>query len=292
VSDAAGRAYRADVSHLFLVDPLGKRLARVSGRSGRRASTGEAVALDRGALGWVVRRGAPQAVTLTDPGSGGRMVSFLVPIRGVAPHGLLVLENCSDAEGPPELASLDEILQRVGEMIDVEKNLVAQEVLSQLQLRIQDQIPRLATLLPHERARSVLEFAVDLVAAECAVWTPSSDSRPIWTRPSGNAAAALQTRFRRDLAAVSDCVLAEGGAWAGADGVHHGESGAPAELPSGPAPWMGVTTPGSGGTLVVVFSPDDPAGTPAQVPSAVLLRILRDLAEQLPQDLRPTRQVA
>jgi len=288
VGGAASRAYRAEAHHLFVVDPLGKRLERLTGRSDRRRSQGDFLALDRGALGWAVRRGAPQAVVLTDPATGDSSVSFLVPIRGTSPHGLLVLENTDPATGPEELAALDEILQRVGEIIEVEKNLVAQEVFTQLQLRIQDHAHRFGSLLPHERARAVIEFTVDLLAAECAVWVAPPDERPIWTRPSGNHTAALQARFRRDLDAVARCIAERGGSVvAGLDPAEE-----PGETPAGFTPWVGVTTSAKGGVFIVVFSPEDAAGTPAQVPAPVLLRVIQELATHLPDDLRLARPAA
>jgi GAF domain-containing protein len=282
VADTLRKAYDADFAHAFLLDPVGKRLEMITPRRGVAVSRPEFVPMDRGLLGWVTRHGEPRVLETWDAAGEEGMATLFVPIRNGSPRGLLVLENIRlTAQGTAEalVASLNEITAQLGETIEMEKTLEAQEVLAQLQYRVAEQSARFAGLLPHERARAVLEFAVELLAAETAAWVRHADARPIWARPQTSNSTAVQTDFKPLLDSlvgwVGDNEQAAGGvALPGWD----------AQAPTAPAPYLGVRLTGTGNVLLLMFSPEEEAGPLIQIPPDVLLEVLRLLGEHLPHD--------
>jgi len=283
VAESIRRALGADLAHLFLLDPLGQRLERITDSAGLGSTSSEFVPIDKGMFGWAIRSGKAHALDLWDKTGTSGVTTYLLPIHQDSPCGLLVLENVPIAEAENEsqtsLLSLQDMLSHIGDMIEVETNLEAEELLSQMQMRVADHSARFTGLLPHERARAVLEFTVDLLAGETAVWIPAPGAKAVWARPSGPRTATIQAAFRPCLDAVETWVRErEAGA------IGSGEEGSASDAPPCASPCLGTVVGGGEGCFVLVFAPDDAAGTLAQVPTPILIRVMEQIGALLPED--------
>jgi len=281
VADAVARTFSAEIVHVFLVDPLGKRLETITPRRGMGAGAGSFISMDQGLLGWIVRHQTPRVFeTWTDDGSEG-VASFFIPIGSSRGQGLMLLENLPLKHRGAErfLATLSEIMDRVADMIEVEKSLEAQELLSQLQIRVAERSAHFAGLLPHERTRAVLEFTTELLAADTAVWEPT-DAAAVWARPGSTRIAALQRRFKEGFPVIADWILDQESAAGGFE-----LPGWSAEAPTGAAPYLGIRVAGAGGVLAVIFAEGEDTGPLAQAPPEVLFEVLRTVGAHLPPDL-------
>jgi GAF domain-containing protein len=284
--EAMKKALGAEFVHVFVVDPLGQRLELITPRRGATMVRPEYMPMGRGMFGWVARRGRPRTLTLWDEDTREGAATYLIPIQAEFPRGLIVLENAPTAaeHDAPKEAALHEIIVRVAEIIEVEKNLEAQELLSQLEMRVGEQSSRFAGLLPRERARAVLEFMVELLAGETAAWIPKPGAPAVWSRPTGPKNAAIQGEFKKCLDGVARWMgdrdeAAGGAALAGWD----------AQAPCSVAPYLCVR--GRNGDLVLLSFPfEETLGTLAQIPVSILYALMRKLTGYMPADLSGPRE--
>lgn len=286
VAESIRKTLHGDFAHLFLIDSLGQKLEPITPRRGSTISRGESVSLHQGMYGWAVRHLKPRVLVLKDEdsenGEINGIASYLIPIYAGPPRGLLVVEGVKltvDSDPEELLPALGDVMERVAEMIEVEKGLEAQELMSQLQMRTADQSARFRDLEPLDCARAVLEFSVDLLAAETAVWVPH-DSEPVWARPTGSRAASVQQTFTDRVNPIYE--------WAkdrdsGAGGAEFPDWDS--DAPEAKAPYLTLQTPGDTGIYVLVFSPDDQAGALSQVPLPILFNLMRQLAGFLPKEM-------
>ncbi|NNF07570.1 MAG: GAF domain-containing protein [Candidatus Eisenbacteria bacterium] len=286
VAESIRKTLHGDFAHLFLIDSLGQKLEPITPRRGSTISRGESVSLHQGMYGWAVRHLKPRVLVLKDEdsenGEINGIASYLIPIYAGPPRGLLVVEGVKltvDSDPEELLPALGDVMERVAEMIEVEKGLEAQELMSQLQMRTADQSARFRDLEPLDCARAVLEFSVDLLAAETAVWVPH-DSEPVWARPTGSRAASVQQTFTDRVDPIYE--------WAkdrdsGAGGAEFPDWDS--DAPEAKAPYLTLQTPGDTGIYVLVFSPDDQAGALSQVPLPILFNLMRQLAGFLPKEM-------
>ena len=281
IGEALRNTTRADFVHVYMVDPLGRRLELISPPQGSAHSGGRFHPMDRGTLGWVSRHGSIQHFELVDERTGHKTATVYMPVRTAHPHAVLVLENLpTDSQPLPELLALfKDVLQQITEFISVEEGVDAQELLNQLNLRVADQRAEFMALPMSQRARAILEFTTQLLAAESALWVPES-GRPVSTRPKDRRAAELLERARED----SDTLVS----WIESKGAAAGGAVAPgwdSRAPRGPAPWIGVAHPRGEGALLVFFSPSEETGSPAQVPPHVLFEVLLHVVGLIPEAL-------
>ncbi len=277
VGDALGAALAADFVHFFVVDPLGRRLELQTPPRGTAVWHPKSQPLDKGFLGWAVREGTPRLLGVAEDGRDERAAMICLPIQSTRPHALVVLENVPLAGTSPEkiMALLTRLIDHVEQIIGVEEGVDAQELLYQLKMRVTDQTPQFAPLPPVLRTRAALELAVQLLAGEAAIWVPPHGARPVTSEPHTARAANLLAEARASLDLLSELVQDRGAVAGGSDAA-----GWDAKAPRGPAPYVGVSTGGDeGGVLLLFFAPDETVGSPAQVPAQVLIEVLVKISE-------------
>ena len=282
VSQALGSAFNCDLADLYLVDPLGVRLERAGSHGTLGLSSSQNI--DKGMLGWVLRDGQVRVLeTWSRDGSEG-VATFFLPIRGDWDHGLFVLENATlQSPGVEDYVVLfQDVLERLAEMIEVEKSLEAQELFSQLQLRISEQSRQFNGLLPRERARAILDFVTGLLSAETAVWV--RDDASLWARPSGPRTVALQTKLRPHMASLTEWVV---GKEEGAGGLDL--PGWDSDAPDVGAPFAASTVDGAGGCFMVFFSAEKSSEALGQMTPEIVIQVLRQLAKHFPEELQSGR---
>jgi GAF domain-containing protein len=281
VAEVLRRCLRADSTQLFLVDPLHRQMIPMgdSGRPSWSARTGT-MDLESGFLGWIMTRGRPRLLEVPDEASGERRALIAYPVHATHPHSLFVLENV-----PIDELSAEEILEVVGEavvqveeMIGVEEGVAAQELVSEFEMRIADQSSQLSHLAPDLAIRSLLEFTLDLLAAEAAVWIPRGGGSPIASQPSSLPSARILARAWSRLEEI--------GRWVRERGIVAGGShawGWDDDGPDSPAPYVGACAPDGESILLLFFS--DEFGGVAQVPAHVLRRALTRISERIGERL-------
>jgi hypothetical protein len=279
VTDALRTAAAADYAYLYLLDELSRRLKPLTAASGVCALTPGPVPVDRGFLGWIMRHGRPQILEACDERSGERVGILCYPLHASRSHSLLLLENIPlDQISRDELLLMaEEVLGQVEETIGIEVNVRVHELISELNMRIADQIGQLGELPAPERIPALVEFTVNLVAAEAAAWIPGPDQKPIMSKILTPQAQLIQSWG--DFEALARWTLEKGSEAEGAV-ARWWDSGAPA----GPAPYVGVPAPGGEGVLMVFFSPEEDAGAQSQVPPHVLWQVLNRLTELIARE--------
>ena len=279
IGDALRNSTQAELMHLFMVNPLGRGLELFTPARGLSAPVARLEALDRGVHGWVVRHGKLQIAELEDPDSGSRIANVYLPIRASHPHALLVLEAVPAGPNLREemVPLLRDVLDQIGEFLSVEEGVDAQELLNQLNLRVTDQSEVLKSLPPTQRRRAILEFTVELLAAEAAMWIPEGSGRAVSTRPGTRSTSEILAAARSDLEVLTDWIRSKGAVAGGAVAP-----GWDSRAPRGPAPYVGVAHPDGDGVAIVFFSPEEEAGSPAQVPPHVLFEVLLHVVGFMP----------
>jgi hypothetical protein len=250
------------------------------GGSPARAGFGSGTELESGFYGWVMRKGKPRLLEVLDEGTGERRALVIFPVHAAHPHSLFVLESVPIGELSANeiLEVLDEAIVQVEEMIGVEEGVAAQELVSEFEMRIADQSSQLAQLAPELAIRSLLEFTLDLLAAEAAVWIPGDGRAPISSQPTSLPAARILARAWGHLEAMRGWVC-ERGIVAGGSRVW----GWDIEGPEAPSPYVGVCARDGASVLLLFFS--DELGGVAQVPAHVLRRALTRISERIGERL-------
>jgi hypothetical protein len=273
VGELLGRAFRADYTHVFLADTLSRRLNMVTEGGGLGATVPRQQSLDRGFLGWIVRRGAVQVLEASDPRTGERQAVLCLPIESSQPHGLILLENVPLlAQSSEDLArQLADLVAHLGDLIARGEGVEVRQLQSQLVLRVRDRIEEVTALADADRVEALLALAVESLAAEAAMWIPEKGTEPV-VHP---ATAALLMDKEWDVNAVARWVrereMVAGGAFA---------PGWDVRAPRGPSPYVGVAN--LAGVLIAFFSPHEEAGSAAQLPPQVHFETLLQIADVLP----------
>jgi hypothetical protein len=258
-----------------VVDSLNRRLGLVGWRRGLSIASSRYQPLDRGILGWVVRRGVPQVLEALDERTGDCHAVVCLPLVTSRPHGLLVLENVALTS-----ASRDGLSLALGQVVACVTDLLAREEdhdLAQLQgemdKRLLDGLEAASRLPQPQADEALLELSTRILAAEAAMWIPSGGALAIRHAPTPLGTRLLE-QAEESLEAIS-CWVRDRGAVAGGAFA----PGWDAMAPRGPSPYVGVLA--GGGSLIVFFSPEEETGSPAQLPTQVHFETLGRIAERI-----------
>ena len=272
------RTVRADFVHVYLNDPLSQRLELISPARGLSATEGRYLPLDRGFYSWVVDRGVFQLLTAPDPESGFDRGVACLPVRTSRPCGLLVLEHFKVK--PEERTELRDLLvsvvEQLEEIFEVEQGVESQDILAGLRMRISDKKNELELLPAALRAQSVLEFAIQVLAAEAAVWLEGPGARPVIAQPQTRQAARIVADVWDSLDTLCGWIREYGSVASGSTGPGW-EPGAP----PGPSPYVGVRDERGSGVIMIFFN-DEERGTSVQLPARILVEVLRSLCALIP----------
>jgi hypothetical protein len=278
IAEALRRAVHADFAHVYLVDPLSQRLELISEARGISSTEGRYLSLDRGFYSWVVREGRLQLLSVVDQAEAVERLVACLPVKASRPYGLLVLENFavrSEEKGELRelLASVIELLE---EIFEVEQGVESQDVLAGLRMRIADKKNELAVLPPALRAQPALEFGLQILAAEAAMWLERPGARPVIAQPQTRQAARIVADAWDSLDTLCAWIREQGSTAWGGNG-HGWDPGAP----GGPAPYVGVREERGEGILIAFFSPGE-SGPSAQLPARILTDALAGIFELMP----------
>jgi GAF domain-containing protein len=92
-ADALGQALRADYAHCLVVDPSGAHLELFGAAKGLAVLRSDPQPVDRGFLGWALRRSCPTLLEALDQASGDRVALAYLPVISGRSQALLVLER-------------------------------------------------------------------------------------------------------------------------------------------------------------------------------------------------------
>ncbi len=221
----------------------------------------------------VMRHGYPVVLESEDPEDARKTMTIGYPIRASDPNGLVVLENIpAGLDQEQLLATLREVFEQLESMISIEENVAAQELVAELHMRIADLESELDSLPPPDRARALLALAVELVAAEVAIWI-SADGESLMTPCQTPDALRIQKWASGCLEALRSWAQANGALAEGMVATSWDD-----QAPSGPAPYVAVPDAEGGGALIVLFGPAELAEASRQLPTHVMWEVLRRLS--------------
>jgi|GEM_PF-773858 len=271
------KAVRADFVHVYLIDPLSQRLELITPTRGLSATEGRYLPLDRGFYSWVVDRGVFQLLTAPDSETGVDRAVACLPVRTSRPYGLLVLEHFkvlpeSRAQVRDLLAS---VIEQLEEIFEVEQGVESQDILAGLRMRLTDKKNELELLPSALRAQSVLEFALTALAAEAAVWLEGPGGRPVIAQPQTRQAARIVADVWDSLDTLCGWIREYGSAASGGTGP-----GWDPGAPPGPSPYVGVRDDRGNGVIMIFFNGEE--RTPIQLPARILVEVLRNMAQLIP----------
>ena len=278
IGELLRRTVRADFVHVYLIDPLSQRLELMSPARGLSSTEGRYLPLDRGFYSWVVDRGVFQLLTAPDPQTGFDRGIACLPVRTSRPYGLLVLEHFKVK--PEESTDLRDLLvsviEQLEEIFEVEQGVESQDILAGLRMRISDKKNELELLPAALRAQSVLEFAIQVLAAEAAVWLEGPGGRPVIAQPHTRQAARIVADVWDSLDTLCGWIREYGSVASGGAGPGW-EPGAP----PGPSPYVGVRDERGSGVIMIFFGDED-RGTSVQLPARILVEALHSLCALIP----------
>ena len=262
---------RAGDVRFYLLDSLGGEFDEITPHR-RLSVSGEGTrSRNRDFLGKVMRQGYPVILEPRDETNAGKAATICYPIRCSNLHSIIVLENISIETAQEQvLLTLQEVIGQLESMISIEENLAVQELVSELHMRIADLESQLDKRSPPERAQALLALALDLVAAELAIWIPNDGNGPSMTPSQTPDAVRIQrwatpgrlenlANWARVNGASAQGVVAR--SWDG-------------DAPEGPAPYVAIPDQDGRGVLLVFFAPAEVAETSRQVPSHVVWQVL------------------
>jgi GAF domain-containing protein len=273
------KAVRADFAHVYLIDPLSQRLELISPARGLTSTEGRYLPLDRGFYSWVVDRGVFQLLTVADSETGMERAIACLPVRTSRPYGLLVLEHFTyDPESRNEVRELlVSVIEQLEEIFELEQGMESQDILAGLRMRITDKKNELELLPPALRAQSALEFALQVLAAEAAIWLEGPGARPVIAQPQTRQAARILADVWDTLDPLCGWIREHDAATWGGTGPGW-EPGAP----EGPSPYVGVRDDRGDGVIVIFFSDQDRLGGGVQLPARILIEVLRSVCGLIP----------
>jgi GAF domain-containing protein len=281
----------ADFAHLFLVDPLEHHLQLISEGDGLASLSAGSQRIDKGFLAWVAQSGRPRIFWVEEEGGETvRGLAFL-PVATHRPFGLVVLENlCAPLDQQDGMAQLlAGVVHHIEESLEVEQGVGSQDILGELNMRIADRAGQIELLPVDLRTAPWLEFGIQLLAAEAAIWIPEPGGHPTVAQPQTRQAATLLAQAWDHLEELASWTRERDVAACGASGLGWEPQGPPA-----PSPWIGIKPEGGEAVLLVLFRGDGETGPPAQIPVRVLSEALRRIAnhiehpapqEQVPADI-------
>ncbi len=288
VSQALRRSLHGAGSQLYLVDRLNDRLRMIPSCEADGDGSGGCL-VDHGLLRLALRHRGPQVLEFTPVDLQEQTGIICQPIYLTRPYGLVRIDGVPLGDGRREIALrvMSETVRQVEEMILVEEQVAAQDLLQELEMRIADRSDFLRGTDPHQAIRRVLDLAVEVVAAETAMWIPPQGGPPIVPAPVSAQAARIQAVVWNQTDALMKEIRQEGAVVGRID---------PGGLDPGTShtvvPYVGVLGKERPGALIAFFTPDECGGVPAQVSSELLWRVLQKLCGLLIASDQDFRQSA
>jgi len=260
----------AERVRFYLLDAIGGEFEEITPHH-RSSASGEGTRSGNADfLGKVMRQGYPVVLEPQDKANVGKTATICYPIRCSNLHSVIVLENIPiEAAQEQVLSTLQEVIEQLESMISIEENLAVQELVSELHMRIADLESQLETRPTAERAQALLALALDLVAAEFAIWIPNEEQAPSMTPPITPDAVRIQKWVLGNLKDLADWARANGAAAQGV--VARSWDG---DAPEGPAPYVAIPDQRKRSVLLAFFAPAEVAEASRQVPSHVVWQIL------------------
>lgn len=274
VTDALGKGLRAECHQLLVVDRPTRSLQRVSLDCDLYLELERWLPADRGLLGWILEHGKARILELHDEESGDHFTTAFVPLRSPRTDAIVLMEGieCPEQARSRGIEMLEEVAHCVEEMLVVEENISDRDLVSELGMRIADEVRDLQCLPADESVDRALDMAIRIFAADHAVWCPQLGGTPTVASGSGAERGPSADPIRSCLGSLTEWVLAEGGAYGAPD-----MEAAP-DAPRSPVPFVGVRHAAGQGALLVFFSAHD-LGTFHQISPEVLLQALRRLCD-------------
>jgi hypothetical protein len=287
---ALRRVIEAEAIRIFILDSMEGRLVEIASHQGWAIGGPAAAHANYTFLREVMQRGEPLAYRTENPaGSKGREASTIgFPIQAEHARCLILLEDVPTPEGSPELVLelLQDMVALLEEMINIEQGMVVQEFISELSMRMADRKEQIDLLPLVERTPALLELAIELVAAEVAIWIPEG-APPEVSIPTTTEGGRIRAWAVANASALAAWIKRKGD---GEEGVIADRSDPTA--PCGPAPWIGVIDPNGRAVLVIFFDAEELAEAPRQVPPHVLWRVLSGLCQLVPDSPGLERRAA
>ena len=279
VTEVLHRALDSERGRFYVVDRLRNRVHPVDQATDGGILNLDSLPVDRGILRQILRAREPQLLEFVPADHDVPIGLLCQPVHVVHPFGLITLEGVPLAGERREhaLRLLRETIEQVEEVIQIEDQVAAQDLTHELEMRIADQASRVAGLPVPIGLQVALSLAIDLMAAEIALWVPSTSGRPVSTPPESPQAARILATAWENLDPLLEHTRRE----TLAEGLLPLDASVPGTPPVR-VPYLGVLESKGRGTLFVFFPPEEIAGVLAQVSSDVLSRALHRLAELIP----------
>lgn len=279
-----GATVGADFTHLYLVDPVNRRLEAVSEPAGMTSAAGGYLPLEQGVFGWALDRGEPMLSSFPDASGEREHAVAYLPIQVNGPYGILVLENFVVEPGKKlEIRDiLGSVVEQLEDIYQVEQSVTSHDIASGIQLRITDRTASLDVLPEELRTQPALEIVVQELGAEAAIWLPAPDAVPVITQPRTREGARIVADAWDHLAEYGDWIRERGTAAVGRSG-----SGWQTDGPQGPAPYVGVKDETESGVILVFFAASGSGSPEPSLPAAVLTGALLGVCRQLHAQPRP-----
>jgi hypothetical protein len=272
----------------YLLGTIGGEFNEITPHHGAASGEDGTRAHNRDFLSKVMRQAYPVIQSEAKTNAGKSPVTISYPIRCSNLHGILVVENIGQDSALEEvLSTLEEAIGQLESMISIEEILAVPELNAELHMRISDLESQLDNYPAQDRAQALLALALDLVAAEVAIWIPDLADEPILTPSLTPEARRIQKWALENLETLVG--------WAQANGANAQGMIARAwdsDAPLGPAPYVAIPNPMGGSVLLAFFDPAEIAEASRQVPSHVVWQVLRRVASLLvgEQEQDPARR--
>jgi hypothetical protein len=283
---ALRRVIGAEAIRIFMLDSMEGRLVEIASHQGWAISNAVAAPSNFAFLREVMLRGEPLCAGTVGKGAAPGVSGSLketstigFPIQSEHARCLMLLEEVPTPEGAPDsvLELLQDMVALLEEMINIEQGMVVQEFISELSMRMADRKEHIDLLPIAERANALLDLAIELVAAEVAIWIPEGGAAPEASIPTTSEGGRIRAWALAHAAALAAWMKRKGDRAQGVLAERLDPS-----APCGPAPWIGVLDPRGRGVLVIFFDAQELAEAPRQVPPHVLWRVLSELCQLMP----------
>jgi hypothetical protein len=278
VAEALARSVHAGHFQLYLADRPANRFQRVISESEYGARLEGDVPVDRSVLGWVLDHGRPQILEIADQVTGDRTAVVYLPIRSLRLPILIVLENvrCNDDGMRQRLEDLADITRIIEDMMTVEEGVSDRDFVSEIEMRIADETESLEGLTRDKRIEKVLNLAMELLAADVAVWVPDREADPVAAPSDGDVTDLTNTIAMSHAKNLAAWVREYGPARGTPDGGSSTDGAPPC-----PLRYVGTQTADGSGVLLVFFSPYEDLGTFNQIRPHALFQVVDRLCERM-----------
>jgi hypothetical protein len=276
---ALRRVIGGEAIRIYMLDSMEGRLVQIASHEGTAINNSVAADSHFAFLREVMMRGEP-LVCRADSPAGAETSTIGFPIQSEHARCLMLLEQVPAPESAPEevLELLRDMVALLEEMINIEQGMVVQEFISELSMRMADRKQQIDLLPVAERASALLELAIELVAAEVAIWVPESGAPPEVSIPITSEGGRIRAWALAHAPGLAGWIKRKGDRAQGVLAERLDPS-----APCGPAPWIGILDPRGRGVLVLFFDPQELAEAPRQVPPHVLWRVLTELCQLMPE---------